>query len=332
MKKGLMTIVVFLVVLVCITPAWTAEIKVNGLAQTQFVYDASLIGKETSFTVKRARAIVKGDLGDNIGLFSQLEMFTNAINILDLVIDYNVVGVAKIGVGRFTKPFGLQNPGSSYNLHTVNYAQVVSRLIGSGSRDFGVRLIGNCAGIDWTVAVINGNDGGATVSTATVANTVTGVVTTTVSSTDSNIAKDIVARIGITPFENLTIGSSIYKDSSSSEATSRVGGNLKYEKTPIYIQVEYIYGKDGGLDRNGGYIEAGYSIEKIQPIVRAEYYDGNASVEDSSEIMIAAFGLNYYINDSAKIQLICELKKDKLGAGLTDAMNDGFIIQTAVKF
>lgn len=317
--RKLTVAIIMTAIFTMMTSLASAEIKLSGFAQAQLVNDQALVDKEIYFTVKRARLIAKGDLGNKVGIFAQLETFTAAINVLDLVIDYDLGQVGKIGIGRFTIPFGLQNPVSPYNLHTINYAQVVQKLIGSGGRDFGARLTGKYQVVDWTVAVINGADGG----------------TTVISTVEDNNVKDVVARVGITtPVKGLGVGISAY----SGEATvleltkNRTGADIKYEQGPVYAQAEFINGKDGLIKREGYYLEAGYKFGKLQPIVRYDVYDGNTDVEDSSEIKILAGGVNLYCNDLVKCMFIYESKDDNLGASLADIDNDAWIFQTAVKF
>lgn len=318
MKRLVKFILVVLVGVVITNVFLSAEIKVNGIGQVQIINEESSNDTITYFTIKRARLIAKGNVADKVGLFVQLEAFTKEINILDLVIDYDLGTIGKLGIGRFTIPFGAQNPVSVYDLHTINYAQVVQKLVGSGGRDFGLRLIGSYNLVNWRLALINGSDGGTTVN----------------SSSENNKVKDIIARIGVVPVEKLNVGGSIYigKSGVNEVEKTRYGVDVSYLKDPIYAQAEYIQGKDGDLEKAGYYLELGYKIGKIQPIVRYDVYDGDTSVEDSSEINIIAAGLNLYIAETAKVQLIYEIKNDKLGTNLEDIKNNVLILQTAVKF
>jgi phosphate-selective porin len=297
-----------------------AEVKVSGFVQVQLVNDESLVGKELYATCKRARIIAKGDMGDKVELFAQLETLTKEVNLLDLVVEYNLGTFGKIGLGRFCIPVGLQNSVSPYNLHTINYAQVVQKLVGSGARDFGIRWTGKYSVIDWNLACINGADGSTTVS----------------NDKEDNDVKDIALRVGVSipMISGLGIGVSAYDGKAGATKTEkkRLGADLKYEKDPVYLQGEYISGKDGETEKSGMYVELGYKIGGLQPIARYEVYDGDTKVEDSTEITITAIGINYYIGKNSKIQLIYEMKKDKLGASLSDIKNDVMIAQVAAKF
>jgi phosphate-selective porin len=312
MKRSLILLLAIVVMVSFVTKIVSAEVKVKGFTQIQIVNDASKVGRELYFTVKRARAIVKGAVTEKVGVFSQLEMFTDERNILDVVIDYDLGTCGKIAVGRFTKPFGLQNPVSPYNLHTINYGQVVANLIGSGGRDFGLRLMGKTESISWALAYINGADGGTTVA----------------ETADDNDIKDIVGRVGFSPTEGMGIGVSMYSGKAGvlRTAVNRQGFDVKYEKDSIYAQLEYIMGLDFTTDKSGYYLEAGYRVGDLQPIIRYDFYDDDTSSADD-EKTITALGLNYYIEDSAKIQLICETKTE-----IPEVVNNVVIVQTAVKF
>lgn len=298
----------------------TPSVKVSGFAQAQIVYDSSQRNKELYATLKRARVLVNGDLGNRIGLFAQAEFFTANINILDLVIDYNAGAFGKVGLGRFCVPFGLQNPISPYNLVTVNYSQIVSKTFGPAGRDYGLRWNGKYKMLEWIVAGINGSDNSMYANTATAVE-------------DNNI-KDIAGRVGFLPFKGFGIGASIYRGQSTAlEAKrDRTGGDIRYDKGPIYFQGEYIAALDKATDSAGYYAEAGYKFGKFQPIARYEAYDGNTDTEDASEITIMAGGLNYYVSPNTKLTLIFEGKTDKAAPGLTDRYNDVWTFQTAVKF
>lgn len=293
-------------------------LKLSGFAQAQVVNDQALINKQTYFTLKRARIIAAGNVTDKIGLFSQVEMFTDKINILDLVIDYNLDSFGKIGLGRFTIPFGLQNTVSPFNLNTINYAQVVQKLVGSGGRDFGLRWTGKYKIADWSLAVINGADGGTTVN----------------STTDDNNVKDLAVRLGVMPITGLGIGVSVYAgEAGALEVTKeRLDADVKYDVDKIYAQGEYISGKDDVIKKAGYYLEAGYKFGALQPMIRYDVYDGNTDMEDASEIKIFALGANYYLTPNAKVQLIYEIKDDKLGVDFGDIDNNAAIMQVAVKF
>ncbi|MHB9154192.1 MAG: hypothetical protein ACYC5N_00700, partial [Endomicrobiales bacterium] len=238
-----------------------AEMHVTGFAQVQAVYDESQTDREVYFTAKRARLIAKGSF-EKVGLFAQMETFTAAINLLDLVIDYELESFGRVGLGRFTVPFGIQNPVSPYNLYTINYAQVVQRLIGSGARDFGLRWAGKYNMFNWTVVGINGSDGG----------------TTVVLATENNNVKDITGRLGLSPRKGIDVGFSAYNGEAGAAKTakSRLGLDVKYENDSVLAQAEYIMGKDGSTEKAGYYIEAGYTFTalnpRLQPIVRYEHY------------------------------------------------------------
>ncbi len=295
-----------------------AQVQFGGLGQVQLVNDSSLAGKELYFTVKRARIFAKGDISDKVGIFMQMETCTAFTNMLDLTIDYKVPFAGKVAVGRFVIPLGYQNTISPYNLHTINYSQVIQKLAGGGARDFGVRVTGKSGSLDWVLAGINGSDFSAILANAT----------------EDNNVKDFAGRIGYSPLKNLSAGISMYSGKATAAVLTRnrSGIDMKYEGGPYYLLAEYMTGENNAINAMGYYAEAGYRILDLQPMLRYDVYDGNTAAEDNSEIAITAVGLNYYLGDSAKLQFIYEGKLDKAGAGFSDADNNTWILQTAVKF
>lgn len=320
--KKLTVLLVGLIVVALALPA-TAQVKVSGFAQAQLVVSEgeTAVSSAPYFTAKRARLVAKGDLGDKVGVFAQLEIATSLINVLDLLMDYDLAPIGKIAIGRRTVPFGLQNPVSPYNLHTINYAQVVSNLIGTGGRDLGLYISGKYDIVDYVIGYINGAD-------------VTGVVNNVylTNNRDNNDEKDIVARVGVSVpgVAGLGAGVSIYNGKTGTAKTTRnrTGIDAKYEKDAIYAQLEYITGEDGTTKKNGYYLEAGYKVTSLlQPMIRYDFYDPNSDVSDN-ENTITAIGVNVYLGKNAKVQIFSETKTEKP----TDTKNDVLAVQTAVKF
>jgi len=320
--KKFTVLLVGLMVVALALPA-KAEVKLSGFAQAQLVNDASKTDKELYFTAKRARLVAKGDLGDKVGVFAQLELATNLVNVLDLTMDYDLAPIGKIAIGRRTVPFGLQNPVSPYNLHTINYAQVVSNLIGTGGRDLGLYISGKYDIVDYVVGYINGSD-------VDVSSTTNNVYLTT--NAEDNSEKDIVARVGVSvpPVKGLSAGISIYsgKAKSTKVTRNRTGVDVKYDAEPIFAQLEYITGETGALKANGYYLEVGYKvIPQLQPMIRYDFYDPDTDASNDEDT-ITAIGVNVYLGKNAKVQIFSETKTEKP----TDIKNDVITVQTAVKF
>jgi len=314
MKKFTVLLVGLMVVALAL-PA-KAEVKLSGFAQAQIVNDESLANK-LSFAGQRVRFIAKGDLGDKVGAFIQVEGLTADMNVLDVVMDYDLGTAGKVAIGRFCIPVGLQNPVSPYNLHTINYALVVQNLVGKGARDIGIRWTGKYDIVDWALAYING--------------TGAGVAATSVVAED-NDEKDIVARVGVSVpgVAGLGAGVSIYSGKAGALKTDRkrTGIDVKYEKDAISAQLEYITGEDGTTKKNGYYLEVGYKInDLLQPMIRYDFYDPNTDLSDN-ENTITAIGANVYLGKNAKVQIFSETKTEKP----TDIKNDVITVQTAVKF
>lgn len=331
--KKLTVLLVGLMVVALVSPA-RAGITVSGVAQAQIVNDESLVGKELSFSAKRARLIARGDLGDKVGVFAQLDLLAaqpvtglslstgsveSNITLLDLVMDYDLGAIGKIGVGRFLIPFGLQSPVPVYNLHTINYSQVVTKLLGPALRDIGIRLVGKYDIVDYALGYVNGSETKYYIT----------------SNSDDNDAKGVAGRIGISVpgVKGLGVGVSVVSNKAGATKTTfdRTGADVKYDADPISVQLEYITGDTAGVKASGYYLEAGYKIGSLQPMIRYESYDPNTDADATTaqqELTILAAGANVYIGKNAKVQIFSETKTEKP----TDLKNNAVIVQTAVKF
>ncbi len=316
MKRSLMVMLVVVVVALSASELARAEVKAFGLAQAQIVVDESRLDNEAYFTLKRCRLFVKGTLDENekISVFAHLGALKAASPLIDFVMAYDLGGLGKLGIGRFCLPFGLQNLTNPYNLNTINFALPTMYIIGTKHHDIGIRLIGKkeeTMGLNWKLAVVNGDE--------------TEVFLT--DSDDSDKYKDAVGRIGIVPVEGLALGvSGFYSKDVLLPETDLLGVDLKYATDVVYLQCEYMAKKIGDDHAQGMYVEAGYKIGKLEPVARYDVYDDELGWSDT-ELTVAAFGLNYYASDTAKVQMIGELKDEP-----ADTDNNTFIIQTSVKF
>jgi hypothetical protein len=288
------------------------EIKIGGFGQVQ-IADGSAPGNHLACDVKRLRLTVKSDVTEKIGYYAQFDMLSATSNLLDFLIDYDLGAAGRLGVGRFRRPFGLQHTFSTFDLNTINYSQAVSKILVSGSRDFGLRLMGKRGPANWVLGLVNG---------AYPAQFVTLIG-------DDDDVKDMVGRAGLRILRSLEIGASGYfaRSSSSGPQEIKAGADLRYEKCGILIQTEAIYAKDGSrLERAGGYLEAGYRIRRIQPIIRYDLYDADTRGPTTNEKTILAAGANYFFNEKAVVRFIFEEHVDRLDQDRSDRDDDNVCI------
>jgi phosphate-selective porin len=299
------------------------KMQVNGYIQTQFEhYDKG----DDTFKLLRARPRVKGDLGEHIDFFVQLDLAYSTV-MRDAWLELDYVNYAKLRMGQFLLPFGWQTPVSPYNLLTINYAQVVDKLNGGDDlRDIGLMLHGNfkdCGTpildkFNYAVAGVNGEGSNAS---------------------DQNDPKNFVGRVGFKPLDGLDLGASYYvgKRGSAKYDRKRWGVDAIYKLDNLLIQGEYIDSSDDTvastiethtLEGKGYFVEVGYKITpQIQPVFKYDVWDPKVA-GTYGELTKYVVGLNVYLNDWVKVQGAYEFREEEKN----DVNDDALFVQLGLAF
>lgn len=338
----------------CMEPTSDDGVSIVGYIQPEVEYrflGDDLRGNtldESSFYFNRVRLGVIGSIPYDFSYYAMAELSPTKGGpfILDAFVTYNRLGPwAKISVGQFRSPFGLELSTPCHKLHTINRSQVVETLAGP-FRDMGLMITGGTDTLSflgskttnffgYNIAMMNGT--GRNVK-------------------DNNRQKDIVGRVTIHPFEFITIGAS-YRfgkhptlvEGADDDERSRFGFDLELKYNNFMIQGEYISGSDvgsyttgggcddgeltvhqGSVDREGFMLQAMYRTPwNLQPVLKYETYDPNILVEEiNDQINTITFGLNYFPNDWARVQFNYLYKAEK-GAEIP---NDEILIQVQALF
>jgi hypothetical protein len=340
----------------CMETETEQGISVIGYIQPQFEYQLNgddLSGNNldiNSFYFNRARLGVTGSIPYDFSYYvmTELSPTKNGPYILDGFLTYNRLGPwAKISVGQFRSPFGLELTTPCHKLHTINRSLVVDQLSGP-FRDLGLMVSGGTDSlsifgsktknlIGYQVGIMNG---------------------TGMNVWDNNGKKDIVGRITLHPFEFLTIGGSyrygkhpaVAKDATKDDERSRIGAELEFHHKGIRIQGEYIRGTDkgsyttgggcggdlevheGSVNRSGFFVQAMYMTPwKLEPVIKFETYDPNMDEAMINDIQnTTTFGLNYFFNDWIRFQINYLYKAEE--SGVVEVPNDVILIQGQVLF
>lgn len=171
------------------------EFKLRGLLQADArVFDDGIKGLHTgvdsttrsatdNFVVRRARPIIEGKLGDTYGFRITSDFGGGSSSLIDAYIDGNYHEAAKVRVGKFTPPIGLERLQSSADTK-FNELGLPSNFI--PSRDVGVQVGGDVLNktLNYTVGVFNGANDGAN------------------GDNDGNTDKELAARLFAQPFAN----------------------------------------------------------------------------------------------------------------------------------
>lgn len=258
---------------------------------------------------------------------------------------------AKITVGQFMLPFGLELNTPCNKLHTIDRSLFVENLSGH-FQDIGVMLSGGTGKrsflgsktenfFGYKLAITNG---------------------TGVNVLDDNRKKNLTARLTWHPWEFFTLGASYrtgkYPSLAAESEEDRRSGvafdvELKYKN--FLLQSQYIAASDKGsfttgggccsgpvqvhqnsVDRDGFMVQVLYMTPwKIQPVFKFDYYDPNVEVdagEDRKQYIQNTFtsGLNYFVNEQVRFQLNYVYRVEEKEA--IHFKNDALLCQVQVDF
>ncbi len=321
----------------CAEPASEEGVNIFGYLQTQ--YDATFYDDtESTFNFNRARIGAMGNIPYDFSYYFLMETSPFKKDgpkayLLDAFITYNRYDFAKISVGSFKVPFGLELGTPCHSLHTINRSKVVSELT-SPDRDMGIMLLGgsDTTLLRYSVAMTNG----------------TGLLTE-----DNDNYKEFIGRVIFNPTECLNVGGSFkYGKSETTVAgaeddeRTRYGAELEFKKGNLLVQAEYIYGKDvgsytvdggcggtpeivqGDVKRSGMFVMGVFDTPwNIQPVLKYEFFDADMDVDDNLE-QVTTYGINYFFNEWTRLQINYEYKAEQA----QEINNDRLMIQLQVRF
>lgn len=304
--------------------------KVIGFIQPQ--YEHHFTDPETStFKFMRARLGVTGKIPYDFTYYVMAE-FSSFVSsdgnpfLLDAFISYRQFELAKMSLGSFKQPFGLEVNTSCSGLHTVMRSKVSDQLI-SPQRDMGFMVFGgtNETLLKYQFAIMNGTGLGVK---------------------DNNAKKDFIGRLTIKPLDFLRVGGSFRyghpltddKDRTSFAAEIEVNkGNFLFQGEYIMDEGDYNTAAGGGCGsepvvlgdkRDGYWMHAMYMTNiMLQPVVKFEMFDKDKNT-DKDEEYITTVGVNYFFNDWTRLQLNYQYKAEKGG----EIDNDAILMQLQVKF
>ena len=341
----------------CIDASSDEGVQVVGYLQPEFRYDFygtdALTGEnldENSFYFNRMRLGVVGNIPYDFSYYAMTE-FSPELGgpfILDAYISYNRLGPwAKISVGQFKNPFGLELSTPCHKLHTIDRSAVVSNLAGP-FRDFGVMVSGGTDTLSlfgsttknlfgYQFALLNGN--GKNIQ-------------------DDNSFKDIVGRLTFHPLEFITLGASyrfgkhpaIDPTATEEDERERLGFEIELNYKNFLVQGEYIQGSDigsyttgggcgdpievheGSVDREGYFVQAMYMTPwNIQPVIKYEYYEPNKDADViQDQFSTITYGLNIFPNEWTRLQINYLYNVEE--SGLVEYNNDALVVQAQVVF
>lgn len=302
---------------------------------------------DSQFVLKRARIKATAELTNIVTFFGQVDFMGGPTaddknagalpspQLLDFWANLKLHKFFELRAGQLLIPFGYEAGRSPYDLEVLSYSMIYGagkKYAGSQLgyfpylRDLGVYFHGDIHGFTYKLGVVNGNE--TTNAKGDIAPQ--GFIKSGDSILkDGNKYKDIVGRVG---YHNkmLNGGVSYYQgwDGASDVYDKvykkmRVGADVKFDYKGALAVAEFIYGMTEAITNRvgatatitplkswGGYLTGGYTIkEKVQPVLRAEYFTMelpnklNPDTMDSAGIFGLAAAVNYYFSKNAKATL-----------------------------
>jgi hypothetical protein len=318
--------------------------KVFGFIQPQYEFHLTEDPSNT-FKFKRARIGVKGNIPYDFKYYVVLENSsfvsqTGYPYLLDAFVSYTRFKWAKISMGSFKQPFGLEVSTACNALHTINRANVSDQIV-APQRDMGIMILGgdNESLINYKLAIMNGRG---------------------LSIKDNNGKKDFIGRLTIKPLEFLRFGGSFrygYPNPAINDTVddrmSFAGeveikfGNFLAQGEYIVDQGDYNRAAGGGCGsdpltlggrRTGAYVQAMYMTPfNLQPVFKWEYFyqdiANSASISNVDHMYTMTLGLNYFFNDNTRLQVNYLYNAEKgVNGEYVEVDNDAVLVQLQIKF
>ena len=307
------------------------KVKVFGFIQPEFNYTFS-DPAESTFTFRRARIGVTGKVLKDFRYYMMLETspFIGGVGsayLMDAFIAWEKYNWARIAVGSYKQPFGLEVSTACNSLTTIDRAIVSDQLV-SPQRDYGLMVLGGNKynRLNYFVALMNGR--GLNVK-------------------DNNTKKDIIARVTYKPFDFMTIGGSFrygYPNNNTDTRTT-YGGEILFKFNNLHIQGEYIQDEGDynraagggcgseplelGEKRSGAYGMVWYDTKwNVQPVFKYEYFDQDHDIKDIGYSERMTLGINYFFNDKIRLQVNYQANIETY----INIDNDKFLAQIQVIF
>lgn len=295
--------------------------NVKGYFQTNYVYsfDTTGNGDENNpmgFSLRRLRFMPYGDLTENVSWGMQLAADKMAFSLITAYVNIKLMDeTVQLKGGLIDNGGARQGSGiSSSNLILVQRALPVQMWGGSfdtkGYFDLGLRLHGKVNMLSYSLLLANPKGATAFDNTA-------------LSKSQSNSFNGIktIGRLNVAPMEGLELGGffgyETYKDATlggkEAQVNTTFGLDAIYKTDIMDIQAGYLAGSNKNendpdvegvnpFEYNGLYLNAGYQIGKIMPVVGYDMYTPNADASTTVSFSNITVGLNAYLWKGVKIQ------------------------------
>lgn len=312
--------------------------KWGGYIEALYLNDSSELGDtgiDSYFKLRRARIGASGSVNELISYKIVGAFEGDKAQLWDASMDLKFHPLFTLTAGQFKYPFTIEGLEGTPDRLPVLRAESINAIAGKlgtqgGSlRDIGIQIKGEqkeALGLKYAIAFINGN----------------GINKSLATPIDNNNAKDIVARVDVSPIEGLLLGVSGYSGSGENEEAT-----ISIDETAYGAHAEYSI-KDMGLrfrgeyvtatyenckpksatactptsevdwKPNGWYLQAGYKVPPLpalELLLRYEQFEVDSNTSDSNldSITLGAlynftgktnFRVNYIIRDAGESSIV----------------------------
>ncbi len=252
------------------------RVRLDGYMQIRW---QALDSEKRSFDIRRARISMKNSAGSRMDYRLQAEFAGTQPKLIDAEFTIRITQRVRITAGQFKIPFSRENLKSSAALNTVNRSRAVEALtarsediIGNqNGRDTGIRLHGTFGSpgrtnLEYTAALVNGSG---------------------INRADQNTHMDLSGRALLCAGPGIFIGGSFYDGRASvdSEPDRRLLRRRYGMECGVLLPrgscaAEWIRGRDGDIEREGGYIECTARLipDRLQTVLKYDAYTQNIAL------------------------------------------------------
>jgi len=271
-----------------------------------------------SVSVRRVRFTLSAEIVKNLKAKVTIDAIKSPI-LIDAQFDFAFAKHIGLRFGQFYVPCGVESTTSTSELDFINQSLAVDKLApgrdtGAQGRDIGAILTGSTSIFNYNFGLFNGPGA---------------------NKAETNDQKDFAARLGIKPFDFLSLGASYYKGRFS--ATSGAPA-VRRDKSGLDVAVfigdvslkgEYLWAVDDHTHKSGWFAQAGWFVlpKKLQVLAKFDAFDKDTDAADDRADLFTA-GLNWFFSDKTKLQVNYEVASNEL----SETVNKAFLVQFQVGF
>ena len=299
-------------------PSWLKSLgehfHFNGYAMAGWQYhDKSTPSNE--FSVDKIIFIADAKLNDKFSAEFMYDFRKTSMH--ELWVNYRPCEAVNIKVGQFKTPFSIENPIAPVILETINLTSLVTTDMVMGSnplmmpagagRDIGITVYGDLLDkkLSYDLAVMNGAGRNCK---------------------DINSQKDFVARLSVRPVKELMLSGSmilgkgnvaVHKNEegvnvcdaapgvtgfsdNGNFTRNRFAAGCQLKTKPVNLRAEYMWGKDGDYNSNGGYATMSVNnvVKKLDLVASYDHLNNFQGVQNRYTA-----GVQYWFYKACRVQL-----------------------------